>query len=211
MPAACGMAYQPSGKALPRSPLPQLSPFYAHPRDRPTPDATTAPGPCHNPGGPGWIPHPSLPAVPCQALTMANAVLVDSLHLAQQMVQSFSLSPSSWGPTIILPPVCRGQTSITPSTPCPGRKEGFLSPPPHSTSPPGTSPVSHRHSMAEQQFCQAPLVGWALGDSQFCTSLSRRIPALHSSPWAPATPWHSKNLAEGKNKVPSVAATLHWS
>jgi len=48
---------------------------------------------------------------------MANAVLVDGLHLAQQMVQSFSLAPPSRSPAIILSPVCRDRASVTPMQP----------------------------------------------------------------------------------------------
>lgn len=60
------------------------------------------------------MPHASLPAALCCVLTVADAVLVDGLHLAQQMVQSLSLSPSPRGPAVVLPPVCAGQNSIAP-------------------------------------------------------------------------------------------------
>lgn len=55
----------------------------------------------HTPGEPPM--RPASPQYP--ALTMADAVLVDSLHLAQQMVQSLSLASSPRGTAVVLPPV----------------------------------------------------------------------------------------------------------
>jgi len=171
---------------------------------------------------PGWMPNPSLPTAPYRALTMANTVLVDGLHLAQQMVQSFSLPSSPWSPAVVLPPVCGGPTSITPSTwpiapsiyPSTWEK-GLPDPssPWHVTSWHPTY-VSHKHRMAQHGTAAVMgagqlWVGWALGDPPFCPCLPRSISALHSTPWPLATPQHSGDTAEGKNKVLSVAATLH--
>lgn len=127
------------------------------------------------------------------ALTVANAVLVDSLHLPQQMVQSFSLSPSPWGPAIVLPPVCGGHTSITPWS---GGKRGS-----HAL----LSKVHHLpawHSMAWHQTWVLGISGQALGDSQ-------EHPASAQHPMA--TLQHGRDTAQGRNKVPSVAAPLCWT
>lgn len=74
------------------------------------------PAPCASAGD---LPEPWGAAEPpgttgCCRLTVAHAVLVDGLHLAQQVVQSFSLAPAPWGPAVVLPPVCRDRASVTP-------------------------------------------------------------------------------------------------
>lgn len=89
---------------------------------------------------------------------MTNAVLVDGLHLAQQMVQSFSLASPSWSPAIILPPVCRDRVSVTPmqpslwGCPIPGTPTGQGVPPATFSEAP---PAVLRPALAPAQGCGA--------------------------------------------------------
>ena len=165
------------------------------------------PGPCHNPGGPSWIPHPSLPAAPFRALTVANAVLVDGLHLTQQMVQSFSLSPSPWGPAVILPPVWGGQTSITPSTSWPGGKRGSRPLLPMARHLPAPHPAvpQAQHSTARHgstHGCHARLGRLGFGRSPVLCHSSQEHPSSAQHPMATGHPAARRGHGRGKEQGP---------
>lgn len=194
-------ACQPSGKALPRSHcLSCLPAMLIHGLDlflvAPQP-----PGPHHNLGGPGWIPHPRLPTALRHALTVANAVLVDSLHLAQQMVQSFSLSPSPGGPAVVLPPVCGGQTSITL---WPGGKRGScpLLPTAHHLLAPHPGVPQTQHGMAAVGGAGHLWAGWALGDSPVLCHSSQKHPSSAQQPMATGHAAARQGHGRGKEQGP---------
>lgn len=123
----------------------------------------------HNPGT--QLPLPQPPWSTVLGLTVANAVLVDGLHLAQEMVQSLGLSSPPWRPPVVLAPVC-GDTAASPRHPLPvgGTLRGTRVP----------IPSSHISWMSPSCHSTAAVVG--TGHFWACWAMPSFVPLFPGTP-----------------------------
>lgn len=181
--------------------MPELSLCFAHPWHRPILAPPQHCGSHHNPGGLSCSPcaPPQPPGALCCGLTVADAVLVDSLHLAQQMVQSFSLSPPPGRPAVVLPPVCGDRPASPPAPLAWGKRASHPLLPHHLGVPP-----MHGSSCG----CWAPL--GVLGDPWVCATLPRNI-QLCAAPCEHRWPPHSVARTQEREGTRFCLLLLHFS
>ena len=185
---------------MPRSPLPELSPCYGHPWDRPITGTTPAPWTMPQPWGAQLDPPPQPPrsAIPCTHRGKRSAGGRSSPDPADG--PELQLVPFAVGPGRHTPASLGGTDQHHPQHLLAWRKKGFPSPPPHGTSPPGTPPgcptgtaqhsTARQHSRVPRTSGQAGL--WEIpsfvplfpGAPQLCTA-----PHGHWSPCSTAGTW----------------------
>lgn len=200
-PAAHSTACQPSGKALPRSHRLSCLPamlihglhlFLVPPQP---------PGPHHNLGGARLDPPPQPPhsAAPCT-------------HRGKRSAGGQSSPGPADGPELQLVPFAGGPGRRTPASlwgtdqhhPLAWGKKGFLSPPPHGTSPPGTPPgcptgtAWHGSSCG----CWAPLGRLGFGRSPVLCHSSQKHPSSAQQPMATGHAAARQGHGRGKEQGP---------